>query len=182
MTLLSRADDLAELHEDGPSSGAGKEFGDAEESQNERQDQDESRVIEDDEQSLSEDSENMDENEQARLRIRRQMREKNTEEHREWNEFLLKQKQNEEEEEAKIDDAEAELERERLAGVERTDDQIEKEQTTRTMATAPMSGNTDPGPIYPKIHVKYLSLDTLRYYEVPWEYDSVSQHYSERNL
>jgi hypothetical protein len=30
------------------------------------------------------------------------------------------------------------------------------------------------GPTYPKIHKKYISLETLRYYDLPWVYDRVS--------
>jgi hypothetical protein len=29
-------------------------------------------------------------------------------------------------------------------------------------------------PVYAKIHVNYLSIETLKYYDVPWEYDKVS--------
>jgi hypothetical protein len=30
------------------------------------------------------------------------------------------------------------------------------------------------GPTYSKIHKKYISLETLRYYDLPWVYDRVS--------
>ena len=39
-----------------------------------------------------------------------------------------------------------------------------------TAATRRLPG----GPVYPKIHRDYLSIDTLRYYDIPWEYDRVS--------
>lgn len=29
-------------------------------------------------------------------------------------------------------------------------------------------------PVYPKIHVDYLSTETLKFYDIPWEYDGVS--------
>ena len=28
-------------------------------------------------------------------------------------------------------------------------------------------------PVYPKIHLDYIELATLRYYDLPWEYDQV---------
>jgi hypothetical protein len=33
-------------------------------------------------------------------------------------------------------------------------------------------------PVYAKIHVDYLSTETLRYYDIPWEYDKVSHYHT----
>lgn len=34
-------------------------------------------------------------------------------------------------------------------------------------------------PVYAKIHVEYLSTETLRYYNIPWEYDKVSLYFED---
>ena len=35
-------------------------------------------------------------------------------------------------------------------------------------------------PVYPKVHTDYIATETLRYYDVPWEYDKVSQTLNRR--
>jgi hypothetical protein len=42
--------------------------------------------------------------------------------------------------------------------------------TTTTLARVPLREEV---PVYAKIHVDYISTETLRYYDIPWEYDRV---------
>ena len=56
---------------------------------------------------------------------------------------------------------------------EKTTKKITTTTTTRTSnALTPFEGSR--APIYAKIHRDYLSVDTLKYYDIPWEYDKVS--------
>lgn len=48
-----------------------------------------------------------------------------------------------------------------------------KQQTTSKTTTTVEKWRSN-APTYAKIHRDYLSIDTLRYYEIPWEYDRVS--------
>lgn len=50
--------------------------------------------------------------------------------------------------------------------------------TTTTTTTLLRSNALEPfhghQPVYAKIHTDYLSIETLRYYDIPFEYDHVS--------
>jgi hypothetical protein len=49
----------------------------------------------------------------------------------------------------------------------------EKKNQQPTSGTPPVPLRSDV-PVYAKIHVDYISTETLRYYDIPWEYDRVS--------
>ena len=58
--------------------------------------------------------------------------------------------------------------------------ETEKQQSTPktpTTATATSAGVPlrSTAPVYPKIHSDYIATETLRYYDIPWEYDKVSK-------
>ena len=103
---------------------------------------------------------------------------------------MQKQKEKEEEEKAKKKEHEEEIEREmreRLARkgysyreIERILEDEKAVKTTRTTTTTttragnalvPFDGHH--APVYAKVHRDFLSVDTLKYYDVPWEYDKV---------
>lgn len=93
-----------------------------------------------------------------------------------------REKQAKEAEEKKAKEAEFEEEmRRRLARqgysqsqidsmVKEKDEKTEKKQTTTTTTVEKWRSSA---PVYAKIHRDYISIDTLRYYEVPYEYDRV---------
>ena len=67
-----------------------------------------------------------------------------------------------------------------------TPNQVEKEErakqgrtttTTTTTTTAIERRQSPRGPVYAKIHQDYLSVDTLKYYNIPWEYDRYDKNY-----
>lgn len=155
----------------------------------EQRDKDErKRIIADYELKQREESEERKaEEKRMRDKIEREKREAKEKEEKEWKEFLAKQKQKEEEKKEKEQKEEAEFKdemRKRLASFGYTHAQIEamvrsesekKEQTRTTTTTTTMTRWGNPqNPVYPKIHRKYLEIETLRYYELPWEWDSVS--------
>lgn len=106
----------------------------------------------------------------------------------EYREFVAKQEAKRKEEDRKNGKAEKDFEdqmRSRLSKHGFTEAQIDalvdedrdrKNATTTTTTTTTMSRWSGDGkPVYSKVHRKYLALDTLRYYDVPWEYDVVSK-------
>ncbi|KAM0723109.1 hypothetical protein Q7P37_001309 [Cladosporium fusiforme] len=120
-------------------------------------------------------------------KIEREKREAKEREDREWAEFERRRKDKLEKEEREKKEAQAKMDdamRKRLAESGFTQSQIEaimdKEKkkstakttttttTTTTRALAPLRSHV---PVYAKIHVDYLSTETLRYYDIPWEYD-----------
>lgn len=125
-------------------------------------------------------------------KIEREKREEKEREEREWAEFERKRKEKQEKEDREKKEAQEKLDeamRKRLAEKGFTHSQIEaimdKEKaanksttkittttTTTSRALAPLNSHV---PVYAKIHVNYLSTETLRYYDIPWEYDRVSQ-------
>ena len=146
------------------------------------------RIMAEYEQRMREESEERKaEEERLRDKFEREKREAKEKKEREYAAFLAEQKAKEEEAKAKKKKEEEEFQdemRKRLARFGYTQAQIEamvKEETAAktdsrtTMTTTTMTRwNGNPNPIYPKIHMKYHAVDTLRYYELPWEYDSVS--------
>lgn len=60
------------------------------------------------------------------------------------------------------------------ATVKQQKEGTETKHTTTTTTTTLSRLTAKSHPVYPKIHSKYLAIDTLRYYELPWEYDVVS--------
>lgn len=125
-------------------------------------------------------------------KIEREKREAKEREEREWAEFERRRKEKLEKEEKEKKEAQEKMDeamRKRLAESNFTQSQIDaimdKEKkkastkttttttTTTTRALAPLRSHV---PVYAKIHVDYLSTETLRYYDIPWEYDRVSQH------
>lgn len=124
-------------------------------------------------------------------KVEREKREAKEREEREWAEFERRRKDKQEkedkqkkEEKQKMDDAM----RKQLAESGFTQSQIDaimdKDKkkpaqpttkttttTTTTLARVPLR---DHVPVYAKIHIDYISTETLRYYDIPWEYDRVS--------
>jgi hypothetical protein len=145
------------------------------------------RIIAEFEQKQREESEERKaEEERMREKIEREKREAKEKHDREYAAFLAEQEQKKREEKEKKDKEEEHLQeemRKRLARFGYTHTQIEamvKEESDKRDATRTTTTTTtltrwgEKNPIYPKIHVRYLSIDTLRYYELPWEYDVVS--------
>ena len=149
------------------------------------------RIIADYEDRKREESEDRKaEEKRIREKIEREKREAKEKEEREWKEFLRKQKEKEEEEKEKKREKEEEYEEEfrrRMSRQGFTYNQIEnmlkdeKEKRTKTTivtdtkitnSLTPWQGNK--APVYAKVHRDFLSIDTLTYYGIPWEYDRVS--------
>ena len=93
-----------------------------------------------------------------------------------------REKKAKEEEDKKKKEAEFEEEmRRRLARQGYTQSQIdvmvkekeEKKPATTTTTTTTIEKFRSSAPVYAKVHRDYLSVDTLRYYEIPYEYDRV---------
>ncbi|GAB7325108.1 hypothetical protein MBLNU13_g09195t2 [Cladosporium sp. NU13] len=121
-------------------------------------------------------------------KVEREKREAKEREDREWAEFERRRKEKEEKEAKEKKEAQAKLDeamRKRLAETGFTQSQIDaimdkekKKQeptsktttttTTTTLARVPLRPHV---PVYAKIHVDYISTETLRYYDIPWEYD-----------
>lgn len=125
------------------------------------------------------------EKERVRKEIEREKRETKEKEEREWKEFLRKQKEKEDEEKRKKKEEKEKFEnemRERLRKFGYTEKQIDimvdeekatkwKEQRTETTEVKIWRENR--APVYPKVHRDYLSVDTLIYYDIPYEFDKV---------
>jgi len=125
-------------------------------------------------------------------KIEREKREAKEREDKEWQEFERRRKEKQEKEDREKKEAQAKLDeamRKRLAETGFTqsqiDDIMDKQKatkhpeptrkttttTTTTRALAPLRSHV---PVYAKIHTEYISTETLRYYDIPWEYDRVS--------
>lgn len=145
------------------------------------------RIIDEYERKQREDEEDRKEEEKRlREKIEREKREAKEKEEREWQEFLQKQKEKEEKEKAEKKAKEEEMEnemRKRLSKHGYTYDQIErmisdkKEETTSKTTTITTTRSSNQRPTYAKIKREYLSVDTLAYYDIPYEYDPVSRFY-----
>lgn len=106
------------------------------------------------------------------------------EEERIYNEFLRKQKEKKEKAEKAAKEAEDAFQnemRKRLANLGYTEKTIEimvDEEKAKKFKTQVEKKKDDPfqpprAPVYPKIKTKYISVETLRYYQLPWKYDPV---------
>lgn len=115
------------------------------------------------------------------LRIEEEHRKQKEKE--EWDRFLLKQKQKEEEEKAAKEKQEKELEeamRKRLAHFGFQDNQIQA--MIRPEEAAKLQQGMSPAnplrlthqPTYVKVSKEHLAIDTLLYYDIPYEVDRVS--------
>lgn len=149
------------------------------------------RIIDDYERKQREDEEDRKaEEKRIKEKLEREKREAKEKEEREWADFLRKQKEKEEEEKEKKKKREEEFEdemRKRLARFGFTPNQIETmvqeemakqgKTTTTTTTTAIERWQNPRAPVYAKVHRDYLSIDTLKYYDVPWEYDRVCLHF-----
>ena len=53
----------------------------------------------------------------------------------------------------------------------------EQQPASSTLKAAPPPAAGEPtnprAPVYPKVHTDYMATETLRYYDIPWEYDKV---------
>ncbi len=148
---------------------------------------DRKRIIEEYERKQREDEEERKEEEKLlREKIEREKREAKEKEEREWAEFERRQKEKEEKKKKEAKEEEERLEdemRRRLSKHGYTYDQIERmikdkkdEPVSKTTTTTTMvRQNLGPArPTYAKIHRDFLSIDTLTYYDIPYEYDRVS--------
>lgn len=118
-------------------------------------------------------------------KIEREAREKKDKEKRDWEDFLRKQKEEDEkkkaEKKAEEEKIEAEM-RKRLLDVGYTKNQIDvlvdpkkvAELKAQKAETQLALLNASRAPVYAKVHTDYLSIETLRYYDIPWKYDEVS--------
>jgi hypothetical protein len=104
-------------------------------------------------------------------------------EQREYEEFLKKQKEKKEKEAKAAKEAEETFQnemRKRLANLGYTEKTIEimvDEEKAKKFKTQ-VEKKDDPfqpprAPVYPKIKCKYIAMETLRYYQLPWKYDPV---------
>ncbi|KAK7193833.1 hypothetical protein DPSP01_011890 [Paraphaeosphaeria sporulosa] len=118
------------------------------------------------------------------LRIEEEHRKQKEKE--EWDRFLLKQKQKEEEEKAAKEKQEKELEeamRKRLAHFGFQDNQIQA--MIRPEEAAKLQQGMSPAnplrlthqPTYVKVHKEHLAVDTLVYYDIPYEVDRADPNY-----
>ena len=100
--------------------------------------------------------------------------------------FLAEQEAKQEKEKAEKQSAEEDFQdemRKRLRRFGYTEAQIEdmvKDESEKASAASTSRSAGDllsqsRAPIWPKINVKYLSIETLIYYDLPWEYDAVSE-------
>lgn len=145
------------------------------------------RIIAEHEQRMREESEERkEEEERLRNRIEHDAKVAKEKKEKEYDAFLVEQQRRKDEEARKKKEEEEEFQdemRKRLARFGYTHAQIEamvrekveQKDTRTTMTTTQITRWGDQrNPVYPKIHTKYISVDTLRYYELPWEYDSAS--------
>ena len=142
------------------------------------------RIIEEYERKQREDEEDRkDDEKRLREKIEREKREAKDKEEREYQEFLQKQKEKEAKDKADKKAKEEEMEeemRKRLSKHGYTYDQIErmisdkKEETTSKTTTIVTTRGGNQRPTYAKIKREFLSIDTLSYYDIPYEIDAVS--------
>lgn len=121
--------------------------------------------------------------EHVREKMEREKREAKEKEDELYRRFLLKQKEEKEkkEREEKAHKEELEMEmRKRLAERGYSGREIEnivndkKKETVSTSLTITKSSSK---PVYSKIHKDYLSIETLKYFSIPFTYDEVSSRY-----
>ncbi|KAF9740912.1 hypothetical protein PMIN02_002621 [Paraphaeosphaeria minitans] len=124
--------------------------------------------------------------EELRMQLRIEEEQRKQKEKEEWDRFLLKQKQKEEEEKADKEKQEKELEeamRKRLAHFGFQDNQIQA--MIRPEEAAKLQQGMSPAnplrlthqPTYVKVHKEHLAIDTLVYYDIPYEVDRADPNY-----
>jgi hypothetical protein len=139
--------------------------------------------------------EKKDQKERERLlleKIERDKRDAEEREKREYEEFKRKEKAKEEKKKAEEIAEKEKLDaamRERFRKMGYAENQIEwlmNEEKRKTEGHRGRSPGQDiilvkdtvfkepRAPVYAKVHTDYLSIETLKYYEIPWEYDRVS--------
>nr|POE47640.1 hypothetical protein CFP56_00971 [Quercus suber] len=136
------------------------------------------------------------EEDRIREKLERDAREAKEKKEREYAEFKLEEKLKADKEaaekKAKKEEFEGEMRR-RLVNIGYTQDQIdmivdeekakkaretrESRKTTTTTTTLQTFDSKVNNPVYAKIHRQYLELDTLRYYNIPYEYDRTDSNY-----
>lgn len=133
-----------------------------------------------------EEEERKAEEKRIREKVEQEKREAKEKEEKEWAAFLLKQKEKEEKEKKEKKEAEEKFEeemRKRLARFgfppAQIDMMVKEEKAKAGFPPAPGSAAVDVwrprgAPVFAKVHRDYLSIDTLKYYDIPWEYDHVS--------
>jgi hypothetical protein len=123
------------------------------------------------------------EEEAWRLRIKMEDEARKEKEKKEYEEFLLRQKQKEEEEKRKKKEEEDKLEEEmtkRLAEFGFQNNQIQamiKPEKRKDLQPGLSPGNPlmlTGQPTYIKVHRDHIAIETLTYFDIPWEYDRVS--------
>ncbi|KAF2189665.1 hypothetical protein K469DRAFT_700914 [Zopfia rhizophila CBS 207.26] len=125
--------------------------------------------------------------EELLLQIKIEEEKQKQREKEEWERFLRKQKEKEEEEKAKKQKQEAELEdqmRKRLAQFGFQENQIQAMIKPEEAAKLQQQGMTPLNPLrlthqptYVKVHKDHLAIDTLLYYDIPYEFDRSDPNY-----
>ena len=141
------------------------------------------RAIADYERKKSEDAQKAKEQREILImQLKMEEDKKKEKEKKEWEEFVRKQKEKEEEEKAKKKKQEEELDeqmRKRLHQFGFQENQIqamikpEKVPQLQQGLTPVNPLQLAYQPTYVKVHKDHLSIDTLVYYDIPWEYDRV---------
>lgn len=113
---------------------------------------------------------------------------KKKEEEEQYNQFLRKQKEKEDKKKQEEKEQEEHVQnemRKRLASLGYTEKTIEimvdKEKAKQFKSDVERKDDrlelferrSNRGPVFPKVHRDYLAVETLRYYDLPWEYDRV---------
>jgi len=130
-------------------------------------------------------------------KIEREKREAKEKEEREWKEFLRKQKEKEDKQKADDKAEEEHLQTEMRRRLEQfgytqaqIDIMVDEEKAKKYKAERRPSSSRGPSnnavvgpwrssaPVYAKVHRDYLSVDTLLYYRIPYEFDRVSSKLS----
>ena len=119
-------------------------------------------------------------------KLKRKEMEEKEEEEKAYQAFLLKQKEKEikkKEEQEKREKEIAEAMADRLSAFGFQKNQIDtmvhpetaKKLQAAQSATRPLSYHHHYGPTYLKVHCDHISVDTLKYYKIPYEYDRVRE-------
>ncbi|KAF2089060.1 hypothetical protein K490DRAFT_64269 [Saccharata proteae CBS 121410] len=143
------------------------------------------RILEEHEKRQEMDAKKQKEQEEALIaKLEKQKKEKEEKERREWEEFERKRKEKEEREKAAKAKKEKEFEeemRKHLAQFGFQENQIQAMIKPEKKADlAPGLSPSNPirnTPTYVKVHREHLSIDTLQYYGLPWEYDRTDTDY-----
>ena len=73
--------------------------------------------------------------------------------------------------------AEADFTQSQIDAIMAKNGKIKQRYFLRTSTTAQQAGGSTnpPAPVYPKVHTDHMAIETLRYYDIAWEYDKVSK-------